>query len=299
MRNDILIEKVSSRGYLFTYKPTALSNTNYFTSVYAINAKEKVYLCDTLLGPNILSPILDFIEYELGKQKKDIIVFNSHSHYDHVWGNCLLKDSIIISHRLTYENLDKYGNFQLKMRKNEMLGDVEIVMPNILFDTKVEFVNDSVEFFYSPGHTNACASCYDKVDNVLFVGDNIELPIPVIDTLNLDEYVSTLRKYKNMKCGKYVSSHSNVLGEKDLKSNIEYLINFEKTECNRINKRDTDFMEKDMSNRKSYLFNRYESVLKNLIKNEFEIESYWKYCSNISSYNLSVIENKLREKYQI
>ncbi len=57
------------------------------------------------------------------------------------------------------------------------------------------FAEEGVEFYFTSGHTEDSCSCFDHIDKTLFVGDNVESPVPHINELNVTAYVSTLEEY--------------------------------------------------------------------------------------------------------
>jgi glyoxylase-like metal-dependent hydrolase (beta-lactamase superfamily II) len=146
-----------------------------------------------------------------------------HYDWDHIWGNCFLKDNNIISHKLCYENIKKYGEEQLKNFKKYKKGKVELILPTILFDNKITLSKDNIEFFHSPGHTTGSASCYDKIDKTLYVGDNLELEVPQLYSNNAEEYLKTLENYLTYDFKTIISGHNLFEDDYILKENINYL----------------------------------------------------------------------------
>ncbi|MBU7036284.1 MAG: hypothetical protein HXS49_13925 [Theionarchaea archaeon] len=85
------------------------------------------------------------------------------------------------------------------------------------------FPQESVEFFYSPGHTRDSASCFDHVDHTLFVGDNLESPIPYLFYSGLDTYVHTLEMYQHSRASQFVPGHGEPCDYTLLQENQEYI----------------------------------------------------------------------------
>ncbi len=171
------IKQVGKRGLLFTFYELKNANYDCVTNVYVINGKDHFFICDTYLGPFYMKIIKDYLETNFGK--KEYIIFNSHSHWDHIWGNC---------------------------------------------DSNFTFHEEGIEFFYSPGHSEDSASCYDYIDNTLFVGDNIDDPIPSFICWNeLEKYRDTLDQYMNIGADTIVQSHGDTMTNDVLRRNKEYL----------------------------------------------------------------------------
>ncbi|MHA1483193.1 MAG: MBL fold metallo-hydrolase, partial [Candidatus Heimdallarchaeaceae archaeon] len=212
--------KVGSRGYFFSF------DDPYFTTLYVINGKNRIFICDTFLGPDPMREVLKFLEKE-GVKDKEIVVFNTHYDYDHIWGNQLFENSVILAHELCVKELKETGEDDLKQFEAHKKGDVKLVLPNTDFKEKLVFSDDGVEFYHTPGHTADSSSCYDSVDKVLIVGDNLESPFPYIRILNVKEYANSLREYLSRDAEIIVSGHDEIMNsDKLLRENLEYLENF-------------------------------------------------------------------------
>ncbi len=217
------IEKVHNRGLVFTFEELNIDPYNCKTNVYVIIGKSDFYICDTYLGPYFIKKIKHFLELNYGT--KNYIVFNTHSHWDHVWGNCEFRESMIISHENCRTALLETGSEELERHKDQFAREpIEIVLPNITFSTSMKFEDDELEFFYSPGHSDDSASCYDYKDKTLFAGDNIDIPIPSFMCWdNLETYRETLEKYGLFGAERVVYSHGPVVTQDVISKNIEYL----------------------------------------------------------------------------
>lgn len=212
-----MYQGVGSRGHLFTF------NQPYRTNVYVIDAPNHIFVIDTFLGNEPMRLVKERLA-SLGVIDKPFIVFLSHGDYDHYWGNGEFKDSMIIAHNSCRTRIERQGVEALEKYKQHIIGDVEIVLPNLVFRSRLRFPDDGVEFFYSPGHTGDSSSCLDLIDNVLFVGDNIEHPLPYVNLLNLKDYTKTLREYLKQDVKKIVSGHDPPMNNSRLiEENLGYL----------------------------------------------------------------------------
>ncbi|MCK5303969.1 MAG: MBL fold metallo-hydrolase [Candidatus Heimdallarchaeota archaeon] len=221
--------KVGSRGYFFSF------DDPYFTTLYVINGKNRIFICDTFLGPVPMREVLKFLEKE-GVKDKEIVVFNTHYDYDHIWGNQLFENSVILAHELCVKELKETGEDDLKQFEAHKKGDVKLILPNTDFKEKLVFSDDGVEFYHTPGHTADSSSCYDSVDKVLIVGDNLESPFPYIRILNVKEYANSLREYLSRDAEIIVSGHDEIMNsDRLLRENLEYLENFTSKKIDRKN----------------------------------------------------------------
>lgn len=240
------IKKVGNRGILFTFMELKKSSYDCVTNVYVINGRNNYFICDTYLGPYYMKNVKEYLETNYGK--KDYIVFNSHSHWDHIWGNSEFKNCIIISHEVCRNFIIEYGKEELTANSNQFAKEyIDIVLPNITFDNKIIFNDEGIEFFYSPGHSEDSASCYDLIDNMLFVGDNVDDPIPSCICWNeLDRYKETLERYLVRGANIIVQSHGDIMDNEVIRSNIDYLVKLKSNE--KINFSKEDILKKHLDN---------------------------------------------------
>ena len=220
------IQKIGERNLVVAFLEP------FYTTTHLIFGDNRVYVCDTFLGPEPMKEIAKIIK-ENGHEDKPIVVFNSHADWDHIWGNCYFKDSIILGHRLCKERIEKEGKDELNKHFEEQRGNVIMTPPTTIFDSTYFFEDDSIEFFHSPGHTIDSSSCYDHIDRILFVGDNIESDLPYVNSLDFDTYISTLKGYHDLDWTHLVPGHDPVQTDDTLvQSNLEYLRNLKEWEIN-------------------------------------------------------------------
>ena len=211
------LQKVGSRGYLFTF------NNPYLTNVYVINTPKHIYVLDTFLGPTPMRLMKDQLAKE-GVQGKPFIAFNSHADYDHYWGNQEFSEDWIIAHDSAHRRIQAQGEESLKEYGQYSMGEVKITQPNLLFRKKLTFPKDKLEFNYTPGHTGDSASVWDSVDNLLFVGDNLEAPFPQVNLLNLKDWQTSLEEYIKLDPAIIISGHDPMMKDsKLLHENLEYI----------------------------------------------------------------------------
>ena len=199
------ITKVKNRGVLFTQ-----SNPGWDLNVYLIMGRKYNYIIDTGLGSLSIDPIKEYIK----NNNKKTIVINTHYHWDHIWGNNSLRDCIIISHKLCREMIQSNWEEMLEKNKQYCHGEVEIYLPNLVFEKELYFPEDRIKLFHTPGHTLDSISILDEEENVLFVGDNVgdnmEDIIPSI-YCEKDVYINTMKKYEEMDFDTCISGHNTIL----------------------------------------------------------------------------------------
>ena len=171
--------KITDRNIMF-HKPTLYG---FDLNLGLILGENRNYVIDTGIGRSSVQPILDYI----GSDKKPIVVVNTHWHWDHMWGNWVFKDSLIISHPLCRALADKHWDeYVEKYAEHITEGGVHKKLPSLVFESSLYFPDDGISIFHSPGHTEDCISVYDERDRILHAGDNIgdtnEFIVPEIDT---------------------------------------------------------------------------------------------------------------------
>jgi len=218
----VKIERIAKRGTLFTFQEGD-SLFSQDTSVYLIDVGDKLFLCDTHVGPKSMAIVKDHINAE-GLENKEIIVFNSHGDWDHIWGNCAFPDSTIIAHESCRRRIIEYGEKDLERFKDKYHdGSFGLKLPNLTFDSRLSFEDYGIEFIYAQGHTVDSAICYDKEDSVLFVGDLIEYPEPYLQYENLQEYINTLEYIKSKKADVIICGHSGIVDDNLINENIDFI----------------------------------------------------------------------------
>lgn len=200
------IEKIKNRSILFTNSIPAGWDLN----IHLIMGDKYNYIIDTGLGSSSIAPIKEYLKHN----NKPIIVINTHYHWDHIWGNSSLKNCIIISHKLCREMIEVNWEEMIQRNKKYLNGEVEMYLPNLIFEKELYFPEDKIRIVYTPGHTIDSISVIDEVEKVLNTGDNIGDSIDeIVPSIycEKDTYINTLLKYKDMNFDTCVSGHNIVL----------------------------------------------------------------------------------------
>lgn len=198
----------------------------YYTNVYMIFGDEHVFILDTFLGNDSMKIVNRLIENE-GCKGIPIVVFNSHADYDHYWGNGAFKDALIVGHERCYQRIISEGEASLVKYADHQRGKIELLPPTHTFQEILKFEDEEVTFFHTPGHTLDSSSCFDERDGILFVGDNIESPIPYLNHANFDQYIQHLDSYLEISWKFLLTGHDPIMDKPDLiKRNIDYLQRF-------------------------------------------------------------------------
>ena len=216
-------KEIGNRGIIFTFEPQECPIGG--STVYLINGKNTIYLCDTHLGSASMEPIIAYLKQK-GLADKDVLIFFSHSDWDHIWGAGAFPDATVISHRLCRQRITQRSMLELLRYEKHRQGDVKLILPSVTFQTSIFFEEDQVEFFYTPGHTVDSACCRDHMDNTIYVGDLVERPAPTVDWHDVESFIETLENLKALNAATYVSFHSGLVETDDFSHNISFLRNY-------------------------------------------------------------------------
>ncbi len=175
-------------------------------------------LCDTHLGPDSMTAIRDFFSDE-----KQLILFNSHADWDHIWGNAAINNTWIIAHDSCLARMHERAEYYLSQCSRMTRGSVTIRYPNLTFSQSMTFHEDGILLLHMPGHTTDSAVCYDQKDLTLYLGDLVEDPIPYIDDPDLDRYIKTLTAILEIPARILVSAHSGIVTRNLIEANIRYI----------------------------------------------------------------------------
>jgi glyoxylase-like metal-dependent hydrolase (beta-lactamase superfamily II) len=160
--------------------------------VFVIVAERYVVLVDTLINPQTAAELLRIAEPHLAGRQ--LLVVNTHSHWDHAWGNQLFAGAgarhpaPIIATRRCAELL-RSPEAQRKLaqkRADEPLrfGAVELVAPTLLFEDRlvIDGGDLTLELFATPGHATDHIAIYIPQIRTLLSGDAAELPFPFVES---------------------------------------------------------------------------------------------------------------------
>ena len=172
-----------------------------------IQSTKHNFLVDTGRGSGSVALVLDYLH----NTKKPLIVINTHADWDHYWGNHLFAEHQIIAHQSCREALEQHWDKVWQQLAHKADGTVKKCLPNVTFTDRMDFHEDGVSIFHTPGHTPTCISVYDSVDRVLYAGDNIgdtdDEILPVINT-DLETFGTLIQTYKGIDFDICVSGHN-------------------------------------------------------------------------------------------
>ncbi|MEA5040430.1 MAG: MBL fold metallo-hydrolase [Clostridiaceae bacterium] len=200
------IMKIKTRHVLFRFQMP-----DWDLNLHLILGTRYNYLVDTGLGSLSVAPVREYLQND----RKPMIVVNTHYHWDHIWGNHVFSDCMIISHRQCRETAECQWAEMLERNKAYVYGDVRKCLPGLVFENTLYFPDDKIRLIYTPGHTSDSISVLDEQEGVLNAGDNIGDTVDkIIPSVQCDKevYIDTLLKYQTLAFDTCISGHNAVLG---------------------------------------------------------------------------------------
>jgi glyoxylase-like metal-dependent hydrolase (beta-lactamase superfamily II) len=122
---------------------------------------------DTVDGKDfIIDPGVGATQWVLKNVKKPVAILNTHGHFDHVWSNAELQDTLGIK-LYTPE-----GDIPL-LQDSTWMPDLPPSTPDVAIkgDEEIDFDGVKVKFTHFPGHCRGCSTI--EIGDAMFSGDFI------------------------------------------------------------------------------------------------------------------------------
>lgn len=200
------IQKITERNILFSFQ-----YPDWNLHLHLILGKYLDFLIDTGMGRENIAPVLAYREAH--RRTQELVIINTHYHFDHIWGNCFFDDARIIAHAECPDLIAQDWDNAAKQYAMFWTDEVRKVLPNHLVYDELSFQDEGIRIFAAGGHTPDGISVWDEVDGVLNVGDNIgdtmEAIVPELECTT-DEYRGAIAKYRALRPKYIVSGHNDV-----------------------------------------------------------------------------------------
>lgn len=207
----------------------AIGEPNHQENVfsYFIKGKSKDLLIDTGMG---VVPIFHVLE-KLRNSSKELVVVNTHWHFDHVGGNSHFEKILVPSNGVeisglikgwSHKDLDKYAFFDSFRRngsstipagfdlKHFFIPSSKNIDPVLKDDYIIDLGDRILSVIETPGHTPGSVSLFDKTNGLLFPSDLLyEGPLYSFDKKesNPEQYLQSLQKIKRKYGSKIITIH--------------------------------------------------------------------------------------------
>jgi glyoxylase-like metal-dependent hydrolase (beta-lactamase superfamily II) len=156
--------------------------------LFTITTEKFLIIFDTGNAPEQMQDIMNLVESDL--KERQLLVINSHQHFDHTWGNDLFTNdgpypAPIISHvksvRMLEEKPQEALDFLKEMKTGRpFLNNVKIVAPTLTFSDQFTIHGGdlTLELFPTPGHSSDHISVWIPEIKTILAADTAEHPIP-------------------------------------------------------------------------------------------------------------------------
>ncbi len=199
------------------------------THCFIIRSKSRLFVVDTFMGPDSVKD-LKSAACELAGDRS-ISVINTHSHYDHVWGNCLFDDSEFIAHEFCRQDLLVSGEDELKNypHPEQIAGSVKLILPDITFTNSLTFYDNDINLVleWFPGHSKDSLIIWVEPMHICIAGDSVEDPLVLVQKTGEHEgprvLLENLKLLREKKPALLLPSHGNRTDNELLTDNIFYL----------------------------------------------------------------------------
>jgi len=223
------IEKVKENVYAITDGSTRGNVTAYVLP-------SQIVFVDSGMHIPLIKEFREHIERETGK--KASILFITHAHGDHVFGNQIFEDCEIITSELTHEAMvDSQKNNWTpealeEWKKNSedplALDGLKIVLANKTFASEYELVDGDVKVVIkrTGGHTEGSSYVYCPNYKVMFAGDNLfnhSFPWGGTPTSDPLKWVESIQEYLSLDVENYIPGHGSISGKETLEEFLAYL----------------------------------------------------------------------------
>jgi len=181
---------------------------------------------DTLARPSDMRPLVPLIG------DRDLIIVYSHADWDHIWGTAGLPygGARIVGHQRCRERFGLDVPEVLARKQTAAPGgwdDVGLVAPTETFERELslDLGGLTLVLHHLPGHTADCIVGFIPERGVLFAGDTVETPCPVVPRDSpLDEWVIELRRWAaDARVRAVVPAHGPIGGREIVEENVAYL----------------------------------------------------------------------------
>ncbi len=195
-----------------------------FTNIYVIVGIHSAILFDTGSGVEKIKPVVEKII-----KNRELIVINSHKHFDHILGNNEF-DKIYI-HENDMEDISKPIDISFLSYKTENYIRHQYMIPNatniigLKGGERFDLGGIEIEVIHTPGHTKGSISLFSDLGH-LFTADTIHygsIYLPEKD--QMQTYLNSIDKLKNLiNIDKIYTGHGLPQVDMDIFDKLEFII---------------------------------------------------------------------------
>lgn len=231
------LTKIADNVYAYVDVKDASPSNSFGANAGVIVGTKGAVVVDTLITAKEAKRLLADLRAVTDKPVQYVV--DTHSHLDHVLGNCVFEDlgAVIVAHSETTREMRAAGEKVLQSAKEFGLTETDlegtrVAYPGISFrdGLRIDLGGRIVELLYvAPSHTGGSILVYLPDRKVLFAGDALFTDFhPYMADGNLEGWLKTLDAVLALDVEAIVPGHGPVSTKKDVKEMKEYLLAFDK-----------------------------------------------------------------------
>jgi glyoxylase-like metal-dependent hydrolase (beta-lactamase superfamily II) len=151
--------------------------------LFVITTERYLIIFDTGNAPEQMQDIMNMVEADL--KGRQLIVINSHQHFDHAWGNALFTNdgkypASIIGHQNSMNAVKSETFLKEFQAEKPFLANVRLIPPTLTFSEKFTIHGGDLTLllFPTPGHSSDHISLWIPEIETILAADTAEHPIP-------------------------------------------------------------------------------------------------------------------------
>jgi glyoxylase-like metal-dependent hydrolase (beta-lactamase superfamily II) len=151
--------------------------------LFVITTERYLIIFDTGNAPEQMQDIMNRVEDEL--KNRQLLVINSHQHFDHAWGNALFTNNgsypaSIVGHQNSMNAVKSEAFLKEFQAEKPFLANVKLIPPTLTFSEKFTIHGGdlTLELFPTPGHSSDHISLWIPEIETILAADTAEHPIP-------------------------------------------------------------------------------------------------------------------------
>jgi glyoxylase-like metal-dependent hydrolase (beta-lactamase superfamily II) len=201
---------------------------------FVVLTERYAVVIDTFSTPEDAAQMMELVRQELESStwpRRQLLVVNTHQHYDHVWGNSLFAAggkfaAPILASELSRE-IARAQDAKLlqKQAEESRFAGLQLLEPNLYF--RGEFLIDggnlSLRLIPAPGHTPDQIVVWIPELSILLAADALEFPFPyVANPADLPVMLETMRKLQALNPRTVLPCHGGVHDASLIDQNLAY-----------------------------------------------------------------------------
>lgn len=186
-----------------------------FTNAGVIVGDDSVCVIEGLAVPRHARDLIDDVRRVTSKPVRYVI--DTHSHWDHAFGNEAFEEATVVAHRLARRELEEFGEEQRRrvVARGDgfetEVGGVRIRLPDLTFNEQLSlhFGGRAIDLHYlGRAHTAGDVFVHLPDERVLFTGDVAQVRrFPFVADGYLRDWVETSTRSLALECERFVPGH--------------------------------------------------------------------------------------------